>query len=227
MHTYLEHAELSASEFGGDFTDYIHIHLFMDTPTATYNHELSRSVLYTSFGAVLVAKYFDFKTKNGVSVHDVVIAHIKRDLGFVPNLEDWFRRFDNVLPKEVLHRTPDYKKSKMEDSKRADNAKHIYNETQERKKEKDQMVDNLRKAIDIMIEKRKDKPKPEIYDFTPPGDPWKDLYPDVALPRNWPVIPTHDPVPKFPTRTFEPRMTTGLRGEYAIFPSEIPLNNMV
>lgn len=88
-----KHAEQSVKNFGGQISDYIEIHRFMDS-TKTHTVDNShRVILHNSFGIEICERIFGDIVINSdnkpVEVRYIVIKHIEEDLGFVPTVKDW------------------------------------------------------------------------------------------------------------------------------------------
>jgi hypothetical protein len=90
------HAISSAKRFGGIPDDYQDIHDYMDSTKAMLPDVRHRAIFHNSFGCYLVEDKFgkfrnNFEGKE-YSTRDVAEQHILEDLGFIPTLEEWFKK---------------------------------------------------------------------------------------------------------------------------------------
>jgi hypothetical protein len=83
-----EHSILSVRDFGGEHTDYIKIHQFLDETKALYSGFEHRAILHNTWGMLLCERIFGDVTNNNVSVREVARRHILQDCQFVPTLQD-------------------------------------------------------------------------------------------------------------------------------------------
>jgi len=91
----VQHGHISTRKFGGEFSDYLDVHRFMDSTKLYLHHIKHRSVLHNMYGVELAVELFGDSLENSdgkaISVRDVAIAHLKEDLsGHTPSLVDWF-----------------------------------------------------------------------------------------------------------------------------------------
>ena len=89
----LKHSELSVKKFGGEYTDYLPIHEFLDMTKTHYVGYQHRAILHNTFGIYICEKVFGTFIVNSegkkIETRYIVINHIKEDLGFVPTIEQW------------------------------------------------------------------------------------------------------------------------------------------
>ena len=96
MAQYLDHADSTARLFGGSFTDYVHIHEWLDDTKryipgwqhrALRHHTLGIAEAISRFG-----RYVINSEGNRVSVQLICEQHIKEDCGgMVPTPADWLK----------------------------------------------------------------------------------------------------------------------------------------
>lgn len=100
MKPYL-HAHLSVKKYGGEESDYLPIHDFIDSSKATIADVRHRALLHSSFGCYLVEQVFGTFIVNSkgkkVQTRDIAEDHIQEDLGFIPTTEHWLRNM-NIEP---------------------------------------------------------------------------------------------------------------------------------
>jgi len=89
------HALNSAKKFGGQPSDYLPLHDFLDSSKSSHGTNRHRIVLHSSFGVFVLEKVFGHTITNSdgraVHVRDVGEQHVVEDLGFIPDLSDWVR----------------------------------------------------------------------------------------------------------------------------------------
>lgn len=89
------HARNSARRWGGDPTDYLVIHEFMDSTKAHHASVRHRAVLHNSFGIYIAEMIFGRVLTNSVGrevhVRDVAEQHVLEDLGRIPSLDEWLK----------------------------------------------------------------------------------------------------------------------------------------
>lgn len=100
---YWKHSLLSKKKFGGEATDYLVIHKFIDSSKLFYFDIKHRILLHNTYGiALCVHKFGDtlVNSENKVLlVRDIAAEHCKEDLmGVVPTLNNWFKYVDDSLP---------------------------------------------------------------------------------------------------------------------------------
>lgn len=95
----LQHARVSAKTHGGDWTDYIEAHSFLDSSKAAGAHFKHRFLLHHREGIELGVKIFSETILNGegraISTKKVLTEHLIEDVGRVVSVEDWAR---SLLP---------------------------------------------------------------------------------------------------------------------------------
>jgi hypothetical protein len=96
------HAINSAKKFGGQASDYQHIHCKMDTSKSCYPKMSHRIIFHSDFGHKLVQEFVGKELVNSdgvvVKVQDVADQHTFEDLGFIPTLGDYSKEFDSENP---------------------------------------------------------------------------------------------------------------------------------
>ncbi|MBX0290819.1 hypothetical protein K3G63_10240 [Hymenobacter sp. HSC-4F20] len=105
-----KHCLLSQRKFGGEPTDYVAVHRFMDSSKLFYFHIRHRLLLHHTLGIEWATELLgDFVLNSAgrtVLVRDVAAEHCKEDLlGRVPTLCEWLRHADATLA--PLAPTPD------------------------------------------------------------------------------------------------------------------------
>jgi hypothetical protein len=95
---YWKHSLLSQRKFGGQPSDYLHIHKFIDSSKLFYYNSKHRMLLHNLYGVELCAELFsDFiinSDKMAILVRDIAVEHCKEDLdGYMPVLQDWFKDY--------------------------------------------------------------------------------------------------------------------------------------
>lgn len=108
---YTDHCLLSVEKFGGESSDYIELHKFMDSSKLFYYHAKHRLLLHNLYGVELSIELFgDFmQLSNGniVLTRDIAVEHCKEDLsGKIPTLNNWLDKYecDVVRLDEVIQR---------------------------------------------------------------------------------------------------------------------------
>lgn len=88
------HAAESVAEWGGVEGDYLELHKFLERSRAHLPDARHRAMLHHAFGIVVAEGLFGLTITNSdgrvVPVREVLEAHITRDLGVVPTLEEAF-----------------------------------------------------------------------------------------------------------------------------------------
>lgn len=92
----LFHAESSARRFGGEPSDYLHIHTVMDSSKLFLADWRHRALLHNTFGIhileTLIGASFNRKSDNkAVCTRTVVSQHIMEDLGAIPTPGEFLR----------------------------------------------------------------------------------------------------------------------------------------
>ena len=94
MKPYL-HAKSSAKRYGGEPSDYLPIHDFLDSSKSAHASVKHRAVLHSAFGIYLAERVFGHNIINSkgreVSVRDIAEQHVLEDLGTIPSLDDWLK----------------------------------------------------------------------------------------------------------------------------------------
>ena len=97
----LQHAQISAKTYGGDWTDYIEIHSFLDLSKSACAHFKHRFLLHHIEGIELGVRIFGDKIINSekkeISTQILLTEHLIEDVGRVVSIEDWAR---DLLPKQ-------------------------------------------------------------------------------------------------------------------------------
>jgi hypothetical protein len=92
MKPYL-HAQVSVKKWGGEVSDYLAIHDFIDSSKASHADMRHRAILHSSFGVFIVERVFGHcLTLTGgriVQVRDVAEQHVIDDLGRIPNVSEY------------------------------------------------------------------------------------------------------------------------------------------
>ncbi len=96
----LQHAQISAKTYGGNWLDYTEVHNFLDSSKATCAHFKHRFLLHHSEGIELGVRIFGETVINSekreVSVRTLLTNHLIEDVGRVVSIEDWAH---DLLPK--------------------------------------------------------------------------------------------------------------------------------
>jgi hypothetical protein len=86
------HAERSAKKWGGEPTDYLAIHRWIDQVKSQVGDNRHRAVLHNAWGIHLAVDVFgNFITNSAgkrVFVKEIGEQHVIEDLGFIPSLSD-------------------------------------------------------------------------------------------------------------------------------------------
>jgi hypothetical protein len=97
----LQHAQISAKTYGGDWADYIEIHSFLDSSKSACAHFKHRFLLHHIEGIELGVSIFGDKIINSekkeISTRMLLTEHLIEDVGSVVSIEDWAR---DLLPKQ-------------------------------------------------------------------------------------------------------------------------------
>jgi len=87
------HAANSAKKFGGNASDYIDIHEFMDSSKAHVADHRHRAIFHSTLGCFLVERVFGSTRTNSedilYSTRDIAEQHCLEDLGHIPTVQDW------------------------------------------------------------------------------------------------------------------------------------------
>ena len=88
----LVHAERSAKKWGGQPSDYLHVHQWFDATKGHVSDSRHRMVLHNGFGILLAEQVFGpavtAAAGRRVFVRDLGVQHVLEDLGFVPTLAE-------------------------------------------------------------------------------------------------------------------------------------------
>jgi len=97
----LQHAQISAKNYGGNWTDYIEIHSFLDSSKATSAHFKHRFLLHHTEGIELAVSVFGEKITNSekreISTRKLLTEHLIEDVGRIVSIEDWVR---DLMPEQ-------------------------------------------------------------------------------------------------------------------------------
>lgn len=89
----LDHAVNSVRRYGGEFTDYVDIHEFLDMTKAAHPDMRHRAILHHSMGPFIAVQVFGAYRENSekrtYDVRQVVEDHIIEDLGRIPTVSDF------------------------------------------------------------------------------------------------------------------------------------------
>lgn len=87
------HARMSTKKFGGQDSDYLPIHDFIDSTKAHVADVRHRALLHSSWGIFIVEQIFGTTLINSdgreFSVRDIAEQHVLDDLGFIPTVQHW------------------------------------------------------------------------------------------------------------------------------------------
>lgn len=114
------HAEETVGEWGGQASDYLALHQFLERSRAHLTDPRHRTILHHAFGIVIAEGIFGSTIINSdgrqVPVREVLEAHVTRDLGVVPTLEEafdsmslepWMSRNARALSRELGRKMPE------------------------------------------------------------------------------------------------------------------------
>jgi hypothetical protein len=89
----IDHARLSARDFGGQPEDYLELHNFLDSTKLHCEDSRHRAVLHNTFGIGVCEQLFGAVITNsagdGIPTRELARRHIRQDCGRVPSLEEW------------------------------------------------------------------------------------------------------------------------------------------
>lgn len=95
----LQHAQISQKTYGGDWTDYIEVHNFLDSSKSACAHFKHRFLLHHTEGIELGERIFGetlSNSENGiVETRRLLTEHLIEDVGRIVSIEDWAR---DLLP---------------------------------------------------------------------------------------------------------------------------------
>lgn len=104
------HARGSVKRWGGQPSDYMAIHDFVDSSKAAMPDLRHRGLYHHAMGCFLVERIFGHTIKNSdgreVSTRDVAEQHIIEDMGFLPSVEDWLDQMPLQTWMGGIHRIP-------------------------------------------------------------------------------------------------------------------------
>lgn len=114
------HAAETVAEWGGQASDYLALHQFLERSRGHLTDARHRTLLHNAFGIVVAEGQFGLTITNSdgrlVPVREVLEAHITRDLGVVPTLEEafdsmslepWMSRNARPLSRELGRKMPE------------------------------------------------------------------------------------------------------------------------
>ena len=97
----LQHAQISAKNYGGSWTDYIEIHSFLDSSKASCAHFKHRFLLHHIEGIELAVRIFGETLTNCenrvIPTKKLLTDHLIEDVGSIVTVEDWAR---DLMPKD-------------------------------------------------------------------------------------------------------------------------------
>jgi hypothetical protein len=98
---YSKHSLLSQRKFGGQPSDYLPLHKFIDSGKLFYYNNKHRLLLHNLYGVELCTELFGDCLINSdnttILTRDIAAEHCKEDLnGYVPTLEDWFKDYQSA-----------------------------------------------------------------------------------------------------------------------------------
>lgn len=98
----LDHAHRSVARYGGQVSDYLEIHEWLDQTKAAHPDMRHRGILHNSMGPFIATSVFgrtiDVEGKP-VDVRQVIEDHIIEDMGRIPSLTQIL----NLIPEEHMH----------------------------------------------------------------------------------------------------------------------------
>lgn len=91
----LYHSRSSKKIWGGETSDYLPIHQFMDQSKAHFPLNSHRCIFHSSFGIFLVEQFFGPTIKNSknqdIPTRAIAEQHVLEDMSFIPTLSDWLQ----------------------------------------------------------------------------------------------------------------------------------------
>lgn len=97
----LQHAQISAKTYGGNWIDYIEIHSFLDSSKAASAHFKHRFLLHHVEGIELAFGVFGETITNSenkiISIKKQLTDHLIEDVGRIVTIEDWAK---DLMPKQ-------------------------------------------------------------------------------------------------------------------------------
>ena len=89
----LQHAQISAKKYGGNWQDYIELHSFLDSSKAACAHFKHRFLLHHAEGIEIAVQIFGETIVNSdgkiVSTERLLTEHLIEDVGKIVSVEDW------------------------------------------------------------------------------------------------------------------------------------------
>lgn len=89
----LQHAQISAKNYGGDWSDYIKVHSFLDSSKTACAHFKHRFLLHHREGIELGVRIFGetMKIREGreIPTGQILAEHLIEDVGRIVSVEDW------------------------------------------------------------------------------------------------------------------------------------------
>lgn len=89
------HAKGSVRRFGGQISDYLDIHDFIDSSKQTVPDMRHRVILHSAFGIYIVEKVYGHTIVNSdgreVSTRDIAEKHVIEDMGTIPTVQDYLK----------------------------------------------------------------------------------------------------------------------------------------
>lgn len=88
------HAESSAKKFGGEYTDYLEIHKFMDSSKAAFADNRHRTLTHNAwFIEHVIDRVFGDYIINSkgrkISTREIAELHVIEDFGYIPTVQDY------------------------------------------------------------------------------------------------------------------------------------------
>lgn len=96
----IQHAKSNAKKFGGEYTEYLHLHEWMDETKSWFGDSLHRLVRHHSEGIFEGEKKFGTHFVNSagktVYVRYCLEMHVKEDCnGYIPSFKEWVISISN------------------------------------------------------------------------------------------------------------------------------------
>lgn len=89
----LVHAKLSVKKYGGEISDYMLIHNFLDSSKAHVPDMRHRAMLHNSWGIYLAemtcGDFYENSIGRLISTRDIAEEHIIQDMGRIPTVQDY------------------------------------------------------------------------------------------------------------------------------------------
>lgn len=107
----IDHARLSARDFGGEPTDYLELHEFLDSTKMHCEDFRHRAILHSTFGLGLCEQLFGPTIRNSdgndIPTRELARRHIREDCSCVPTVKEWLDAFS--MGKPQMFNKPDRK----------------------------------------------------------------------------------------------------------------------